>query len=154
MFRNGHASGSNRASRTNEHKVRQVWENTFEGRFDRGILTGDFTVKYWLYDDSDASLPDGFLCHRRTVRYRATGQADASGGMAVVLEAVEVQYQDRRYGSYGILNADGSRSTRIKPHEDLRDDPEAAARMREFGVEFDLQLPVGQLQSSQRVRPE
>ena len=88
------------------------------------------------------------------MRYRATGQADASGKMTVVLEAADVQYQDRQYASHGILNSGGTRQTRLKALKDWQDDAEAAARMRDFGMEFDLQLPVGQLESSQKLMPQ
>ena len=130
-------------------KHRTETTTTITGKLNRGVLTGKYTQYYTFYDCSDSSRPDGFLCWKCSTYGKVAGQADANGRLHVAISNWSYKAEQRDYGSHGNQGGRGYRIVELGPWKDVTEEMKQNDPNAKTAIECDLQLPVGEVISSQ-----
>jgi len=151
-FRNGTFTADNRSVTRDEKNLKTTWQLRLSGLFQRGIMTGDYLSYQTLADFNDPQRPAGFLNWKAWTKGKIAGQANADGKLKITVFDFEMTVKAWYYGT---SSHPGTTSVRITPiSTDWEDISDKYQDMPKYKLILELQLPVGELQSSQKFVPE
>ncbi len=151
-FRNGTFTAENRSVTRDEKNLETTWQLRLSGLFQRGIMTGDYLSYQTLADFNDPQRPAGFLCSKWWGKGKIAGQANADGKLKIIVSDFAMT---SKAWYYGTSFYPGTSSVRITPiSKDWEDNSSQFQDQSKSNLVLELQLPVGELQSSQKFVPE